>query len=116
MHQGDGAEMICDFLAVDARIALFRCFHRKADDVLVAGLDEQIADVKAHGALLDAEILGDFLVAHVAADALQDLELAARQLGVRASKGGGAADIRIDLCAFHRGADTGGECLARDSL
>ena len=83
MHQGDGAEMIRDFLAVDARIALFRCFHRKADDVLVAGLDEHIADVKAHGALLDAEILGDFLVAHVAADALQDLELAARQLGIQ---------------------------------
>ena len=85
-----------------ARVAALGRLDGEPDDALVARLGEHIADVEVDGALCDAELCGDFLVAHVAADALQDLELAARQLGIRASKGGGAADIRIDLCAFIR--------------
>lgn len=65
----------------------------------MAGLFEHIGDVEADRPLRDAEQLGNLLARLAAADELQDLELALRQVGFRRTERIPAADDGKDVLA-----------------
>ena len=112
----DVTEFISAPLLFAAGIALFGGLNGKTDDALVSGLAEHVADVEAHGALCDAKLLCNLMIAHVAADALEYGKLALRELYPCLTKGGGAQRIGIDLGARHRCADAVGERFPRGLL
>ena len=82
----------------------------------MAGLFEHIGDVEADRPLRDAEQLGNLLARLAAADELQDLELALRQVGFRRTERIPAADDGKDVLARHRPPDAVDERLPRGFL
>ena len=67
----------------------------------MAGFAEHVADVEADGPAGQLQPVGDFLIAQVLADQVQDLDFPLGQGGVVKSKGGPFLDIREQMLPVH---------------